>query len=285
MPGTRGDLPRRTEPDEKELQELVEARIEELEPGLTLVDHYVPVGHGVIDSLCVDDVGAPVVVEYKAVEAADEEALVQGLYYAAWVDQNPDTMARFINQRIPGLLKEETPEASRIILVAPSFGERTLLAVTMLDVDIALKRYLCFEHESIGKWVHTETVYSSRQVQYGGAVPRTYSIDYHFEGNYARMRPLFDVLRRGIEGFGEVTTYAKKHYIAFKRKSIFAVAHVFVGKIELGIRVRPGTESPRLEPAEDWSWSWISHHLTLTKESDIDEDAMRLIKASHDWAK
>ncbi len=107
----------------------------------------------------------------------------------------------------------------------------------MVDADIMLKRYLCFEHEGIGKWVHLETVYSSRQVQYGGGAPHAYSLDYHFEGNYAKMRPPFNGLQASIERFGEVTTYAKKYYIAFKRRSIFAVANVYASKIELGIHL------------------------------------------------
>ncbi len=120
MPKPSAPLPRRTEPDEKELQELLESQLDQIEPGLRLVDHYVPVGRGVMDSLCLDSEGVPVIIKYKAVEDADEEALVQGLSYAAWVDQNPDTMGRFINQRLPGALKEETPESSRIVMVSPS---------------------------------------------------------------------------------------------------------------------------------------------------------------------
>jgi hypothetical protein len=278
-----GDVPARIDPGEKELQELVESTLGQVENGLKLVDSYVPVGKGVIDSLCVDSTGAPVVIEYKAVEGADEDAFIQALSYAAWVDQNPDTVARFINQKVPGLLKEDTPESSRIIIVAPSFTDRTRLAATMVDVDLTLKRYLCFEHEKVGRWAHLETVLSSRQTAYG-AVPRVYTIESHFQGSYANMRPVFDALRARIEAFGGVTTYARKHYIAFKRRRVFAVVHVFASKVESGIRAVKSTENPRLEDASDWGWSWVTHHLTFADESEIDNEALEPIRDSYDWA-
>jgi len=273
--------PRKIEPDEKTLQQLVESNLKELEPGLQLVDSYVPVGKGIIDSLCLDEEGAPVVIEYKAADEADEDAFVQGLSYAAWVDQNPDAIVRFINQRKRGLLKEDTLGDARIVLICPSFGDRTLLAVTMVDADITLRKFICFEHESIGRWVHTEPVYSSRQARYAGGPPQAWTFDYHFEGNYAKMRHVFEVLRTGVEKFGGVTTYPKKHYIAFKRQNVFAVVHVYASKIELGIHLPSKTENPRLDLADDWGWSWVTHHLTLVKESDIDQEAMELIKTSY----
>jgi len=284
MTKTSKQLPRRTEVVEKELQELVESHLDEVEPNLSLVGSYVPVGRGVIDSFCVDPGGAPVIIEYKTTEGADEEPLIQALSYAAWVDQNPDAIARFIRQQRPDLLKEDTPEASRIVLIAPSFTERTKLAATMVEPDIALKRYLCFEHEDLGKWVHLETVFASSEAPRPGQPPKTYSVDYHFEGSYAGMRPLFDQLQKRIEGLGDVKTYVRKYYIAFRRRRVFGVAHVYTNKIELGLHLGSASSSPRLSPADDWGWTWLTHHLTFTKEADIDDEAMRFVRESYEWA-
>lgn len=33
-----------------------------------------------------------------------------------------------------------------------------------------------------------------------------------------------------------------------------------------------------------WGWSWLTHHLTLTRESEIDDEAMRFVKQSYEWA-
>jgi hypothetical protein len=153
----------------------------------------------------------------------------------------------------------------------------------MVEPDISLKRYICFEHEVFGKWVHLETVFASTEARPPGH-PKTYTMDYQFSDNYAQTRPLFEALKEKVENLGDVKTYVRKDYIAFKRRRVFGVVHVYTNKIELGIRLSPASESPRLDRADDWGWSWLTHHLTFTEESDIDGEAMRFIKESYDWA-
>ncbi|MBS7633131.1 DUF91 domain-containing protein [Candidatus Bathyarchaeota archaeon] len=74
---------------EKELQQTVEKDLNMLEEGLLFVDHFVPVGVGIIDTLALDKNKNPVVIEYKVQEGEDETALLQSLSYANWVDKNP----------------------------------------------------------------------------------------------------------------------------------------------------------------------------------------------------
>ena len=118
-------LPKLSSPSEKELQTISERYLDDLEQGLMFVDHYVPVGPGIVDTLALDSNSNPVIIEYKAVTDAVEEALVQGMAYASWINKNPDAITRFISEKNPKALPKSLGDP-RIILVAPSFGRNLI---------------------------------------------------------------------------------------------------------------------------------------------------------------
>jgi len=263
---------------EKDLQSLTESDLKALEDGLLLIDHYVPVGTGVVDSFCLDKDANPVVVEYKAVEDADRDALVQALDYAAWVERNPDTLLRFVAEKRPGTLGNRALGDVRIILVAPSFSPRTRFASEMVKPDISLQKYVCFEHPNVGRWLHFESVYDSRITRPRRVSPQAYTIEDHFEGSYAKMRPVYDAFVKRVQAsLGTVNIYAKQDYIAFQRNYIFAVVNTYINKIDVGVVLRSPASSPRLGDATKWGWSRLTHYFTITSERDIDDEVLKWI--------
>jgi RecB family endonuclease NucS len=106
---------------ERDLQKVLRQNIEQLEPGLKVVDDnkekHVPSGY--IDITAEDKNGAAVVIELKAVEA-DRDAVGQLLAYM-------------------GDLMDDEHKAVRGILVAPSFSPRATSAAHAARVE--LKRY------------------------------------------------------------------------------------------------------------------------------------------------
>ena len=276
------DRPQRIDVSERDLQALAEKDLNAVEDGLVLVDHYVPVGNGVMDSFCLDHDGNPVVVEYKSVDDADQEALVQALDYATWVNRNPDAVLRFVSEKRPGLLGEKTLGDVRVILVAPSFTLRTRHAAELVKPEISLRRYVCFEHEHIGRWLDFETIYDSRTIRRGLTGPRAYKIDDHFSGSYARMRPTFDSFTKRVQSeLGAVNVYAKQDYIAFQRNFIFAVVNVYTNKIDVGVVLQSPAANPRLGDASKWGWSRLTHYFTLTAEKDIDDHVLGWVRQSY----
>jgi len=275
-------LPRRVEISEKELQVLVEKDMNRLEQGLVFIDHFVPVGSGIIDTLALDNEKSPVIIEYKAVPEADEEGLIQILAYADWIDKNPDALLRFVSEKKSEALGGASLGDVRTVLVAPDFTERTRHAADMIEHDIALVKYMAFEHPAIGRWLHFDTIFDSRTARPGAARIEVYKIDDHFQGAYARMKPLFDRLASEVNKFGpDVRIYAKKHYIAFQRNYIFAVIHIYTNKVEAGMVLESSEPDPRLLDASDWGWSRVTHCVVLTQDKDIDEKVLEWLRASY----
>jgi predicted transport protein len=260
---------------------MIENDLKCLEETLLYVDHFVQIGSGIIDTLAIDSEGNPVVIEYKVEEGADETALLQTLSYASWVDKNPDSMLRFIREKKPEVKVESLGDV-RIIIVTPTFTERTKQAAEMVEPDILLKRYIAFELPSIGKKLYLETIYDSR-ARRPKSGPTAYSIDYHFEGSYAKMKPIFEQLVSEAEKLGDdVKIEPKKFYIAFRRAYNFAVINVYTSKLEVGFPV-PSTEpDTRMIDISKWGFSRILYGIILKDKNDIDERLLKWLKASYE---
>jgi len=266
---------------EKELQQVIEKDLNMLEEGLLFVDHFVPVGGGIIDSLALDKKRNPVVIEYKAQEGEDETALLQSLSYANWVDKNPDAILRFVHEKRPEIEVESLGDV-KIIVVAPSFTDRVKQAAKMVEPDIALKRYIAFKMPSVGTHLYLETVYDS-STERREARPTAYSIDYHFEGSYGKMKPLFELLMNEAEKLGaDVRVEPKKFYIAFRRGYNFAIVSVYTSKLEVGFPVQPPEADPRMMDISKWGFSRILYGIVLKDEKDIDASLLKWLKASYD---
>jgi hypothetical protein len=277
-----GTLPKKIEVSERELQKIAESMLHELEADLTPIDHFVPCSSGQIDLLCIDKDTNPVVIEFKAVEDASEEALIQSMDYASWVDRNPDTIMRFIEEKKPGLLEGKGLGDVRIIIVAPGFDARMLRAAEMVEPDILLRRYICFEHPQIGRWLHYETEYDSRSDKGTPVVPHEYKVDFHFAGNKARFRPLYDKLLERLKSeLGDFVPYAKKYYLALQTTYNFAVIHVYSDRIEVGFALEGSEHSDRAKDATNWGWSWLTHSVSIRDENDIDDELIGWIKESY----
>jgi predicted transport protein len=267
---------------EKELQSQIEKDLSQIEKGLLLVDHFVPVGSGIIDTLAIDAKKNPVVIEYKTTDGKDEEAFLQALSYANWIDKNPDAMLRFIREKKPEFDIESLGDV-RIILVAPSFTDRVIQASQMIEPDITLKRYLAFEHIKIGKWLHFESVYDSRIARPDVARIEVYSIDYHFEGRYAKMKPLFERIATEAKKLGDdVIVEAKKFYIALRRTYNFGIVYIYTNKLVVGLASAPPEPEPRASDASNWGFSRILHKIELTDELDVDDKFVKWLKASYE---
>ncbi|KXK15973.1 MAG: hypothetical protein UZ14_CFX002000146 [Chloroflexi bacterium OLB14] len=132
--------------NEKELQNLFEANLEEL-LGVRYVASEFTTGdrqRGRIDTLGVDQDGTPVIVEYK--KTGKENVINQGLFYLDWlVDHKGDfTLAA---QGKLGKDIEIDWSAPRLILVAESFSEYDKYAVNRIGANIQLWTYRKYGNE------------------------------------------------------------------------------------------------------------------------------------------
>lgn len=261
---------------------MIEKDLNMLEGGLLYVDHYVQVGSGIIDTLAIDEEKNPVVIEYKVEEGEDETALLQTLSYANWVYKNPDSVLRFIREKKPETVVESLGDV-RIIIAAPAFTPRAKQAAEMVEPDIILRRYLVFDIPSIGKRLHLETIYDSRSRARPNLGPTAYTIDSHFEGNYLKMRPLFDRLANEARKLGDdVAIEPKKWYIAFRRNSNFTIVNVYTSKLEVGLPVLSPEHDLRMIDITKWGFSRILYGIVLKDEKDVDEKLLKWLKVSYE---
>lgn len=269
------------EPTEKELQTMIEKDVGCLEDGLLYVDHFVTVGTGIIDTLAIDSKNNPVVIEYKVQKEEDEMALLQAMSYASWVDKNPDSVLRFVHEKRSDI-KVESLGDTRIMLVAPSFTDRTKQAVIMVEPEITLKRYLLFDVPSVGRQPYFETIYDSRTWR-PESKPTAYSIDEHFEGKYSKMKPVFNHLVTGVKKFGQdVSIEPRKWYIAFRKTYNFAVINIYMNKLEVGLPLPSPDQDSRMMDISNWGFSRILYGIVIKDDSDIDDRLLKWLRAAYD---
>lgn len=126
--------------EKEELEPLLVATPEHLEPGMRVVAHQVTTPTGPLDILAVDEEGALAVVELKNEVDEGEGQLLQALRYYDWCFENRACLANAYRNK--GIDPHKEP---RLILVAPEFSERLKRLCEYLAVDVDLFRYQAVE--------------------------------------------------------------------------------------------------------------------------------------------
>ncbi|MBT2409330.1 transporter [Streptomyces sp. ISL-12] len=206
---------------EADVQGLVEANMAALLGVSFLASEYStgPVHGGRIDSLGLDENGAPVVVEYK--RGVDAGVIHQGLYYLSWLVDHRAEFERLVRDRLGSPAVPQVLWSSpRLICVAGDFTRYDVHAVREHRRSIDLVRYRLFGSDLLG----LETVASvsgrpqaARRVRQQSAVP----------GADDGQRVVLDELARGLDetllGLGEgVNSVQHKTYRAYQRLRNFA---------------------------------------------------------------
>ncbi|WP_406513116.1 transporter [Streptomyces sp. NBC_00161] len=134
--------------EEAQVQGLVEAHMEAMLGVRFLASEYStgPVQGGRIDSLGLDDNGAPVIVEYK--RSTDPGVLLQGLFYVAWLMDHRTEFQVLVRERLGvSAASQVLWSAPRLICVAGDFTRYDLHAVREHRRSIDLVRYRLYgEH-------------------------------------------------------------------------------------------------------------------------------------------
>lgn len=213
-------LPRLAEV-EADVQDLVEAHMEKMLGVTFLASEYVVdcVDGGRIDSLGLDENGAPVIIEYK--RGTDAGVINQGLYYMAWLRAHKDAFRSLVRDRLGATAASQILwSAPRLICVAGDFTRYDAHAVREHRRSIDLVRYRYYGSDHIG----LETVASvtgqsvaSRRVR-RRAVGRPAA-----RGQDGAMAELIAAVDEALIGLGEgVTRVQRKQYAAYQRLRNFA---------------------------------------------------------------
>jgi hypothetical protein len=125
----------KVEVSENELEELIRKAPDQIEEGLTYVDHQKSQPGGRLDVLLVDSGKALVVAELKIEQ--DDGMLLQGLDYYDYVTTNIEAFARVYKEK-----KIDPTQQARLFLVAPSFSPTLVNRSKWLDLPISIFTYI-----------------------------------------------------------------------------------------------------------------------------------------------
>ncbi|MGI5341037.1 DUF5655 domain-containing protein [Streptomyces sp. CA-181903] len=206
---------------EAEVQDLVEANLEAMLGVRFLESEYStgPVHGGRIDTLGVDENGAPVVIEFK--RATDAGVINQGLFYLSWLMDHKAEFGHLVRDRLGAAVAAQVLwSAPRLICVAGDFTRYDVHALREHRRSIDLVRYRFFGDDHFG----LETVAS---VAAPSALPRARRTSGSAEPGVRAaegvMEELYAEVDQVLLGLGDdITKVQRKTYRAYQRLRNFA---------------------------------------------------------------
>ncbi|ATL32254.1 Transporter [Streptomyces formicae] len=133
---------------EADVHDLIEAHMETMLGVTFLASEYVIdcTDGGRIDSLGLDENGAPVIVEYK--RGTDAGVINQGLYYMAWLTSHKHAFQNLVRDRLGATAASQILwSAPRLVCVAGDFTRYDARAVREHRRSIDLVRYRYFGND------------------------------------------------------------------------------------------------------------------------------------------
>ncbi|MFB6557386.1 DUF5655 domain-containing protein [Streptomyces sp. NPDC056400] len=272
---------------EAEVQSLIESGMDIMLGVRFLATEYStgPVHGGRIDSLGLDENGAPVIVEYK--RATDPGVINQGLFYMAWLMDHRTEFQALVRERLgPTAASQVLWSAPRLICIAGDFTRYDLHAVREHRRSIDLVRYRLYGKHHVGletvASVATQGKVSSRPRRRGAdaSVPVRRACE-----AMAELAAAVDEVLLGLGG--DVAKVERKQYDAYQRLRNFACVTPRQDKLLAYLKAAPTAVD--LVPGFTRDVTGLGHHgtgdLEVQLRSDKDlERAMDLFRLSYDAA-
>lgn len=224
---------------EKSLQTLVEQHLDAFLGIRFLASEYSTgkVHSGRIDTLGIDEIGCPVIIEYK--RALNENVINQGLFYLDWLMDHKADFRWLVMDRI-GKTQADSIEwgSPRLLCIAGDFTNYDEYAVKQIPRNIELIRYRRYGNDFLTFELVNISTSPSQSVNLsvaakGKAAPQSTITDGspstvqnhldELERATTEIRDLFESLKAFLLALGsDVQMRPVRQYIAFKRIRTFA---------------------------------------------------------------
>lgn len=277
---------------EKLLQQLVEANIDEVLDLRFLATEYPTTFGGRIDTLAVDNGGAPVIIEYK--RNKNDNVINQALSYLKWLrTQKPGFFEKLIIDKLGSKTAGEITldwGNPRVICIAESYNKFDIDTVEVVPLRIELMKYRLYE----GGFFSLEPVTVTGKSDLSEQLPTKAAHDIATQSASSSVdslagkaslatRELFDQLRERVLTIDEaISEKATALYMAYRLSKNFAEVHI--GKNQLKIHLRPiDYVDPKhiVEKVPDgYNWT-MNRRFYLTSPEDLDY-ALGLIEQSYE---
>ncbi|MET9664988.1 endonuclease NucS domain-containing protein [Streptomyces sp. NPDC006475] len=271
---------------EADMQDLIEAHMETMLGVRFLASEYRtgPAHGGRIDSLGLDENGAPVIVEYK--RGTDAGVINQGLFYLSWLMDHRAEFGHLVRDRLGATAAAQVLwSAPRLICVAGDFTRYDVHAVREHRRSIDLVRYRYFGTEHLG--LETVASVTGLAVVPGAArrrAPETVRV-LTADGAMAELAAAVDEVLLGL-GDG-IIRVQRKQYLAYQRLRNFACVCP-PQQTKLLVYLKADPKSVDLVPGFTRDVTGLGHHgtgdleLQLRTERDLEraKDLLRLSYAA-----
>lgn len=269
---------------EADVQGVIEAHMEKLLGVRFLASEYCtgPVHGGRIDSLGIDENGAPVIVEYK--RGTDAGVIHQGLFYLSWLMDHRAEFEHLVRDRLGGTAAAQVLwSGPRLICIAGDFTRYDLHAVREHQRSIDLVRYRLFGSDLLG----LETVASvTGRVPTARRTRRPAAVPVKGSGQNAVLADLAEAVDEALLGLGDgVSRVQRKHYRAYQLLQNFACVCP-PQKTKLLVYLKADPKEVDLVPGFTRDVTGLGHHGTgdlevqLRTERDL-ERALGLFRVSY----
>lgn len=212
---------------EVELQRRVEASMEAM-LGIRFLASEHPTGpwhRGRIDTLGLDENGAPVVVEYK--KGSDSGVLSQAVSYLSWLESAHHEVEALVRKVLGAEAAESIDwRRPRMVCIAASFSHHDRVAVQRLPERIDLVRYRVFEGDLLSLLLvdsspasRSTAPRSTRERDTSAdTVPTTTAVPHRVGPSLVPdcLRDLYVELDEALTAWGEVEVRALRHYVAYR---------------------------------------------------------------------
>lgn len=246
---------------EKNLQQLIEANLEEILDITFLAHEYSTSFGGRIDTLGIDKNGSPVIIEYK--RKNNDSVINQGLSYLRWLLDHKADFEKLVEKRLShlydspimtydGEIKSDKFidwDSPRVICIAESYNKFDTDTADFLPLKIELLRYrlydddlLYVESENYQKIkVSTSNIVKKNKIEEKQKLQVTYTVEDHLSHSNEKIKALFFQLREMILGLDDsIKEEPKKLYIAYKLATNFVDVEIRSKDIKIYLNVKSG---------------------------------------------
>jgi predicted transport protein len=266
---------------ERSLQRIIEANAETM-LGVRFLETEYSTGRlhgGRIDTLGVDEDGAPVIIEYK--RSVNENVINQGLFYLDWLMDHKAEFKLLVMEKLGSEIAEHLDwNGPRLICIAGDFTRYDEHAVRQIERNIELMRYRRFGDELLAlELVHRTSASqgSSDNTGNGSREPRRQpgsKANSQSVGELAtKLQDLYESVRTYILALGEdVEERQLSRYIAYRRIRNFCSLVLQQKQIVLYLKLDPSTVNIDANYMRDVSnlGHWGTGDLELLIRNDAD---------------
>ncbi len=247
--------------------------------GMRFLAKEYPTTDGRIDTLAIDEMNAPVIIEYKW--GQNDAIFTQGLFYFNWLRKNKKHFDLLVADKLGKNVKVNW-SSPRVVLVSQGFDNRTIIAVQEVDY-VELIKYTPYNQDIL----YLETVYSPNKAQalkerVKTRTGETYDINFHLNKSSPEIKEIFYKLQEKIKSLPSVDEIAdQKTGITYRTTKSFT--RFEFGKSYIDVLLREAKyKDPKKLVKDITSLEWGYKGRAKIKSISEVVDVFNLVKQSYE---